>query len=76
MTAVDQPDDAIDTYGRLVGDIEVTLNGKDVTLNQWLMSKGWTVPSFYNSMSADEIQTLLKLGEEARRKSAASGRIS
>jgi len=68
VTAVDQPDDAIDTYGRLVGDIEVTLNGKDVNLNQWLMFKGWTVPSFYNSMSADEIQTLLKLGEEARKK--------
>jgi endonuclease YncB( thermonuclease family) len=68
VTAVDQPDDAVDTYGRLVGDILVTLKGKTVILNQWLMTQGWTVPAFYNSMSADEIRTLLALGEEARRK--------
>lgn len=68
LTAVDHPDDAIDTYGRLVGDIKVTVDGKDVNLNQWLTSKGWTVPAFYNSMSADEIRTLLELGELARKK--------
>ncbi len=68
LTAVDQPDDAIDTYGRLVGDIEVTINVKRINLNQWLTSKGWTVPAFYNSMSEEEIRTLLELGEQARGK--------
>jgi hypothetical protein len=68
LTAVDAPDDAIDTYGRLVGDIEVRLDGKHVNLNQWLTAKGWTVPAFYVSMSNDEIRTLLELGEQAGKK--------
>jgi endonuclease YncB( thermonuclease family) len=68
VTAVDAPDDAIDTYGRLVGDIEAELENEDVNLNRWLTSKGWTVPAFYNSMSGSEIRTLLQLGEEAREK--------
>jgi hypothetical protein len=29
---------------------------------------GWTVPTFYNSMSADELRTLLDLGGDARKK--------
>jgi endonuclease YncB( thermonuclease family) len=68
LTAVEQPDDAIDTYGRLVGDIHVTLDGTDVNINRWSMSSGWTLPSFYNSMSNEEIQALLELAATARQK--------
>jgi endonuclease YncB( thermonuclease family) len=68
LTAVDEPDDAIDTYGRLVGDIEVKVGGNVVNLNQWLTAQGWTVPAFYNSMSADEIRVLLELGQRAHEK--------
>jgi endonuclease YncB( thermonuclease family) len=68
LTAVDQPDDAIDTYGRVVGDIEVMIHGEVVNLNQWLTANGWTVPAFYNSMSGDEILTLLTLSEPAQEK--------
>jgi endonuclease YncB( thermonuclease family) len=68
LTVVDEPNDAIDTYGRLVGDIEVKIGGELTNLNQWLTKNGWTIPAFYNSMSADEIRTLLELGEQARSK--------
>ena len=68
FTQVDKPDDAFDTYGRLVGDIEATIGGKLVNLNQWLVEHGWAFPTFYSSMTNDEIKTLLGLGKTARAK--------
>jgi endonuclease YncB( thermonuclease family) len=68
FTQVDKPGDAFDTYGRLVGDIEVTINGKSVNINQWLVEHGWAFPTFYSSMTNDEINTLLNLSKAARSK--------
>src|SRR5262245_47319689 len=68
FTQVDKPDEVFDTYGRLVGDIEVPIDGKGVNLNQWLVEKGWAFPTFYSSMTNDEINTLLALGKAARSK--------
>jgi hypothetical protein len=65
---VDKPNDVFDTYGRLVGDIEVTINGKTVNINQWLVEHGWAFPTFYSSMSNDEIDVLMALAKTARSK--------
>ena len=68
VTQVDTPNDVFDTYGRLVGDIEVTVNGKQLNLNQWLVEHGWAYPAFYSSMTDDEINALLALAKTARSK--------
>ena len=66
FTHVDQPDEVFDTYARMVGDIEVTVGGQTVNINQWLAQHGQAFPTFYSSMSADEINTLEALAKVAR----------
>jgi len=68
FTQVDKPDEVFDTYGRLVGDIEVTMSGKLVNINQWLVEQGWAFPTFYSSMTNDEINTFIGLAKTARAK--------
>jgi endonuclease YncB( thermonuclease family) len=68
VTQVDSPNDVFDTYGRLVGDIDVTVNGKLLNLNHWLVEHGWAYPTFYSSMTNDEINALLALAKTARSK--------
>lgn len=68
FTQVDKPGDVFDTYGRLVGDIEVTIGGKLVNINQWLVEHGWAFPTFYSSMTNDEINTFIGLAKTARAK--------
>jgi endonuclease YncB( thermonuclease family) len=67
-TQVDEPGEAFDTYGRLVADIEVTMGGKTVNINQWLVEQGWAFPTFYSSMTNDEINTFIGLAKTARAK--------
>ena len=67
-SSLNSPNDVFDTYGRLVGDIDVTLNGKLLNLNQWLVERGWAYPTFYSSMTNDEINALLALAKTARSK--------
>ena len=66
ITQVDTPNEVFDTYGRLVGDIELTVNGKLLNLNHWLVEHGWAYPTFYSSMTNDEINALLALAKAAR----------
>ncbi len=61
QTAVDRPDEVFDTYGRFVGDIIV--NGRN--MNTWLVQQGLAYPAFYNSMSRDEIETLIDAANNA-----------
>jgi endonuclease YncB( thermonuclease family) len=66
LSLVDYPYEAVDTYGRLVGTIEV----QGVELNRWLVSEGWAFPTFYSSMSNDEIEGLrmaMRMGRRKRR---------
>jgi endonuclease YncB( thermonuclease family) len=70
-TAIDKPDDAFDTYGRLVGDIYVQIAGKEVDVNLWLVEKGWALPAFYNSMEEDEITRFYAAGRLAAKAKAA-----
>jgi endonuclease YncB( thermonuclease family) len=65
-TAVDAPNDVFDTYGRLIGDIVVVKGGQEVDVNEWLVAEGWAFPTYYDSMSAAEIQKLDKLAAHAK----------
>lgn len=50
-TEVDEPADAIDTYGRFVGNIRIGTHD----INVWLVENGWGHPAYYTSMSKEEI---------------------
>jgi endonuclease YncB( thermonuclease family) len=65
-TAVDHPGDVFDKYGRLIGDIFVTVKGKKVDINHWLAETGWAFPAFYESMTLPEIDAILKPAQKAR----------
>jgi endonuclease YncB( thermonuclease family) len=54
-TRVNTAADAIDKYGRFVGDIFVTVGGADVNLNNAVLEQGLAVPAFYESMLIPEI---------------------
>lgn len=65
VTAVKKPNDVFDIYARFVGDILIDINDSEVNLNVWLIKSGWALPSLYNSMSDDEIETLIAAAKEA-----------
>ena len=67
VSAVDHPNDVFDTFGRFVGDVLITIKGKKVDLNHWLVENGWAFQTYYNSMSPDEIKIIQKLSEAARK---------
>ncbi len=70
LSFVDAPGDVIDTYGRFVGNIKVGEQfGTDI--NVWLAEQGWVYPTFYSSMSDEEIQIFLA----AMQKGKAKGRV-
>jgi endonuclease YncB( thermonuclease family) len=51
------PGDAIDKYGRFVGDLLVGARGEN--LNLWLLEQGWAIVALYESMQAAEIDQTL-----------------
>lgn len=59
-TRVDTASEAIDKYGRFVGDVFVTMGGAWVNLNDALLEQGLAVPAFYESMLVDEIEAKVK----------------
>ncbi|WP_169747227.1 thermonuclease family protein [Edaphobacter aggregans] len=67
-TAVDTPDDVFDTYGRLVGNISVQAGRGEQDVNNWIVGQGWAFPSFYSSMSEQEITTIVGLADQAYQK--------
>ena len=62
---IDEPNEAFDTYGRFVADVIVKKGGQEVSLNHWLAKSGWAVPALYASMSAEEIDGFVELGDHA-----------
>jgi endonuclease YncB( thermonuclease family) len=54
-TRVDTAAEAIDKYGRFVGDIWVAVGGTEINLNDAMLEQGLAVPAFYESMLKDEI---------------------
>jgi endonuclease YncB( thermonuclease family) len=67
LSVVDKPFDVTDVYGRFVGNARVGPNFK-LDINTWLVENALAYPSFYDSMSKDEIETLLKAMKKGRRK--------
>lgn len=57
-TMVDTPGEVFDVYGRMVGDIFVKVPGGEEDVNLWLAKQGWAMPTFYTSMSEDEISAI------------------
>jgi endonuclease YncB( thermonuclease family) len=65
-TKVDEPGEVFDTFGRMVGDIFVTTKGVEQNINHSLCANGWAFPTFYTSMTTQEITELTTLSEKAR----------
>ena len=42
------------------------MHGQTIDLNHWLVEKGWAFPTFYTSMTNDEIKAILDLAKTAR----------
>ena len=70
-TMVNEPAEAVDTYGRFVGNVRV---GSNHDINTWLVENGWGHPSFYTSMSKDEIETFLAAWETVKNKKNRPGK--
>ncbi len=67
VTSVDKPNDVFDTYGRLIGDVLVGSGKKQANINLWLAQNGWAFPTYYNSMSTSEINTVRKATNAAQK---------
>jgi endonuclease YncB( thermonuclease family) len=65
-TQVEKPGDVFDTFGRMIGNVIVTIGGKEVDANLWMAENGWAFPTFYTSMTADEINEIIALIDQAR----------
>lgn len=70
VTAVDHPGDAFDTFGRLIGDILIEQHGQTINLNHLLVESGWAFPSYYDSMTAQEIAAYQALLPKAKKNGA------
>lgn len=54
---VDRPAEVIDTYGRFVGNIYAGPQFA-TDINVWLATQGWVYPTYYSSMTVEEIDAL------------------
>jgi endonuclease YncB( thermonuclease family) len=45
-------------------------NEGELDINLWLVKEGWAFPTFYASMTDDEIETLATFADEARARKA------
>jgi endonuclease YncB( thermonuclease family) len=70
-TEVDHPGDAVDTYGRFVGNIRI---GAKNIINYWLVENGWGHPAFYASMSKKEIDGFLVAWAKGKSKTNRPGK--
>jgi len=75
VSFVDHPNDVFDMYGRMIGDIVVTARGNEVNANHWLVENGWALPTFYNSMTVKEINTVAAFADKARKAKAGVWRL-
>ena len=69
VSFVDAPKEVTDVYGRFIGNVRLG-NQFDLDINTWLVEHGFAYPTFYTSMSREEIDELLiamKKGIKTRR---------
>jgi endonuclease YncB( thermonuclease family) len=65
---VSHPSDVFDMFGRLIGDVFVQVGHQQINLNHWLLQHGQAFPTFYDSMTEQEIadiEALVKHAQEA-----------
>ncbi len=70
-TEVDEPADAVDTYGRFVGNIRIGTHD----INIWLVENGWGHPAYYTSMSNDEIAVYQAAWNKGKKKANRPGKF-
>lgn len=74
VTRIHRPGDAVDSHGRFVGDVIVgTSSGKSI--NTWLVENGWAFPLLYDSMTADEVRTIVGAWKVGRKKAGRPGKV-
>jgi len=56
---VDKPSDVCDSNGRFIGDVRILEAGGAFVIGQWLLEKGWAIPSIYTSMTLPELDAAL-----------------
>jgi endonuclease YncB( thermonuclease family) len=58
-TYVEKPEDVFDCYGRFIGDVIILKDKKESkNINHWLVENGWAFPTYYVSMTTQEIKTI------------------
>ncbi len=67
VSAVEKPFDVTDVYGRFVGNVRFGQNFK-LDINTWLVEQALAYPGFYDSMTKDEIEELLKAMSKGKAK--------
>jgi endonuclease YncB( thermonuclease family) len=67
FSVVEKPFDVTDVYGRFVGNVRLGRRF-DFDINTWLVEQGFAYPSFYDSMSREEIDVLLKARNKGKNK--------
>ena len=67
ISLIDKPFEVVDTYGRFVANI-TSGAGFKTDINLWLAEQGWAYPTFYSSMTQDEIEAYLKILSKAKNK--------
>ena len=67
VSFVDAPKEVVDTYGRIIGNVRVG-RGFSTDINLWLAREGWAFPTFYSSMTTEEIEALLAAMKTGKKK--------
>ncbi len=63
---LDDPGEAMDCYGRLVGYLRVWIGRRPVDVNRWLLGRGLALPCFYAASEPAAVARALALAGEAR----------
>jgi endonuclease YncB( thermonuclease family) len=63
---INKPGDVCDIYGRFVG--YILINNKKINVNEWLLSHGLVFPAFYDSALESEIDSLINIYHQAKKK--------
>jgi len=65
VSKVERPSDLLDTYGRIVADICVGPQFSQ-DINEWLATEAWAFPTFYTSMTKEEISVFLNASSHGK----------
>lgn len=66
---IQNPHDVFDCYGRFVGDVIIYEDGKQISLVKYIAENGLAIPTFYSSMTENEMNTITNYCNLARNSS-------